>query len=99
MRVAGGFGCLDKSGCGGHHLVRGPDERKCDDQAGPSRCVSVATACELGAVPLDGPFGLAGVRVGTSEPVVDAVGHLVAVIADNRLPGVAVADRSLDPSC
>ena len=64
----------------------------------PGECVSVATACELGAAPLDRPFGLADVHVRTAEQALDAERHLVAATADHRLAGVAVADSRLDPS-
>ncbi len=98
IRVVGGFGGVDQTVRGSHRLVIGTGDRQCDDQGCPGECMGVATACELGAAPLDPPFGLADVQVCTAEPALDAEGHLVAVIADNRLTGVAVADSRLDPS-
>ena len=59
IRVVGGLGGVDQTGRGGHRLVSGTGDRQCEDQACPGECVGVATACELGAAPLDRPFGLA----------------------------------------
>jgi hypothetical protein len=60
--------------------------------------VGVATARELGAAPLNTPFGLANVHICAANPALDAVEHLVAAIAENRLGGVAVADSGLGSS-
>ena len=96
--VVGGLGGVDQTVRRCHRLVLGTRDLQRDDQACPGECVGVATAGEFGVVPLDRPFWLAGEHVGAAEPTVDAEGHLVAVIADNRLSGVAVADSRLDPS-
>src|SRR5271166_1489456 len=58
----------------------------------------VATACELGAAPLDHPLGLADRQVGTSKPALYAVRHLIGAAADYRLASLAVGDGLLDPS-
>ena len=42
-------------------------DRQCDDQVCPGDCVGVAAACELGAAPLDPPFGLADEQVRSAE--------------------------------
>ena len=80
-RVAGGLGGLDQAVRGGHRLLTGTGDRQCDDQACPGECVGVATACELGAAPLDPPFGLADVHVRSAEQALDAERHLVAATA------------------
>ena len=48
--------------------------------------VSVAIACELGAAPLDHPFGLADVQVRSAKPALDAERHLTAATGDHHLP-------------
>ena len=61
--------------------------------------MGVATACELGAAPLDVSFGLADGQVHSAEHALDAERHLVvAATGDHQLGGVAVADGRLDPS-
>ena len=61
--------------------------------------MGVAAACELGAAPLDPPFGLADDRVRSAEHALEAERHLVvAATADHQLAGVGVADSLLDPS-
>ena len=59
IRVAGGLGGVDQTVRGGHRLVSGTGDRQREDQGCPGEGVGVATACELGAAPLDRPFGLA----------------------------------------
>src|ERR1700742_2169044 len=61
--------------------------------------MGVAAACELGATPLDRPFGLADGHVHTAERALEAERHLAAASADHRLPGIGKAESHLlDPS-
>ena len=57
--VAGGFGGVDQTFAAAIASSREPAIVSAMDQACPGESVSVATACELGAAPLDRPFGLA----------------------------------------
>jgi hypothetical protein len=96
-RVAGGLGGVDQTVRGDPRLVLEPGDRQCEDQAYPSECVGVATVCELGAAPLDLPFGLPDVQVRRAKHALSTVGHPVAAIAHRHLASVAVADSRLDP--
>ena len=98
IRVAGGFGGVDQTARGGHRLVKATGDRQCDDQACRGECVGVAAARELGATPLDPPFGLADDRVRAAEQPSMPNGTSPAAAIDNHLTGVAVADSRLDPS-
>jgi hypothetical protein len=70
--------------------------QQCDDRAGPGRCVSVATAYELGAAPLDRPFGLADIQVLSTQHGLESEGNLAAATAHCRPPGVAELDGLLE---
>ena len=67
-------------------------------RACPGECVGVAAACELGAAPLDHRSGWPMYRYTPPSQPSMPYGHLIAATAENRLAGVAVADRRLDPS-
>ena len=54
-----GLGGIDQAVRGGHRLVLGTRDLQRDDQGCPGECLSVATARELGAAPLNTPFELA----------------------------------------
>src|SRR5262245_24375817 len=61
--------------------------------------MGIAAACEVGATPLDRPFGLADGHVHTAERTLEAERHLAAASADHRLTGVGITDSLLlDPS-
>ena len=96
--MRGRLGGVDQTLRGSHRLILGTRDLQRDDQDCPGECASVATARELGAAPLNTPFGLADVHVCAANPALNAVKHLVAAIAENRLGGVAVADSGLGPS-
>jgi hypothetical protein len=60
MGVVGGFGGVDQAGRGIHRLLTGTGDRQCAlTRDARMMDVGVATACELGAAPLEQPFGLA----------------------------------------
>jgi hypothetical protein len=93
-----GFGGLDQAVRGGPRLLTATGERQRPHEDCPGDPVGVATACELGAAPLDASFGLADGRVHSARQALEAERHLVAATADHQLGGVAVADRLPGPS-
>ena len=64
----------------------------------PDESVRVATACELGAAPLDRPFGLADGQIRAGKTPSRPNGTSSRPVPHHRLAGVAVADSRLDPS-
>ena len=65
--IVGGLGGFDQPGRDGPRLLTSPGDRPCDGRGCPGECMGVAAACELGATPLDRPFGLADGQVHTAE--------------------------------
>src|SRR3954452_8041752 len=98
MRVAGGLGGIDEAPRGGPGFLTVTGDRECECEICPCECVRVATARELGAAPLDAPFRLADVHIGTAELALVGERNPTTSLVDHRLSGVAVARSILDPS-
>src|SRR6478672_1768373 len=97
MRVAGGFCGVDQAVRDGHRVVATTDDPQSDDQGGSTKCAGVATACQLGATPLNPSFGLPDRHVSTASPARSTVRDLMTTV-ENDLGGLAVADSRLGPS-
>ena len=79
----GGFGGVDQAGRGGHRFVIGTGERSALTRYASDDCMGVATACELGAAPVDTPFGLADGQIRIAKHGLAAERHLfVAATGD-----------------
>ena len=92
-----GLGGIDEAVRGDHRLLRATGQHQCEAQVGLAKCVSVATACKLGAAQLDRPFGPTDGGVHTEKEGFETERRLVAATAEKHLAGVAVADSRLDP--
>ena len=91
-RVCRCLGSLDETIRGGHRLLTGTGVHQADKPGMPGCGRESGPRCELGAAPLDPPFGLADVRVHSTEHAVEDVRQHIAALCKNHLGGVAVAD-------
>ena len=97
-RVCRCLGSLDETLRGIHRLLTRTRVHQAEDQTSLDEGGGVAAALELGAAPLDPPFGMAASHVRAADDAVEGVWQRVAASCKNYLGSVGVADALVDPS-